>query len=191
MQTVWSCTLSVSVCQSDQMLCLHTVRWRFMSQGASGLRGYHIMRMMALLSWVPYSKTEGAGAARWVAGIPNILPHSKDNSFVALSWMSCHFREKHESNPFISYPSVTVWISHKLFVSIQGMMASDVVPSDRTDGRVDASVALRPSDKEGDVTVLTVVRSVMYSALYTWRLLVWNPLNPQLMTVGTLSLRVL
>lgn len=51
-QTEWN-TLSQSVCQSAQMLCLLTVCWRFMSQGASGPRGYHIMRVMALLSRVP------------------------------------------------------------------------------------------------------------------------------------------
>lgn len=89
-------TSSRSVCQSAQMLCSRTVCWRFMSQGASGPRGYHIMRMMALLSWVPSQKTRRAGAGRWVTGIQNMLHRTKDISLVVRGWMSCRFGEKQE-----------------------------------------------------------------------------------------------
>lgn len=89
-------TSSRSVCQSAQMLCSRTVCWRFMSQGASGPRGDHIMRMMALLSWVPSQKTRRAGAGRWVTGIQNMLHRTKDISLVVRGWMSCRFGEKQE-----------------------------------------------------------------------------------------------
>lgn len=46
----------------SQSGCWPTPCGRFMSQGASGQRGYHIMGMMALLSWVPSQKTRQAGA---------------------------------------------------------------------------------------------------------------------------------
>lgn len=46
----------------SQSGCWPAVCRRFMSQGASGQRGDHIMGMMALLSWVPSQKTRQAGA---------------------------------------------------------------------------------------------------------------------------------
>lgn len=46
----------------SQSRCRPAVCRRFMSQGASGQRGDHIMGMMALLSWVPSQKTRQAGA---------------------------------------------------------------------------------------------------------------------------------
>ena len=46
----------------SQSGCRPALWRRFMSQGASGQRGDHIMGMMALLSWVPSQKTRQAGA---------------------------------------------------------------------------------------------------------------------------------
>lgn len=71
--------------------------------GASGPRGYHIMRMMAPLSRVPSQKTRRAGAGLWVTGIQNMLHHTKDIRLVVLGWMSCRFK----SEPFVLYPSLS------------------------------------------------------------------------------------
>lgn len=49
---------------------------------------------------VPSSKTRPGW---WVTGIPNILPYTKRDGLVVLSWMSCHFGEK-QSNPFHFVP---------------------------------------------------------------------------------------
>lgn len=142
-------TLSQSVCQSAQMLRLLTVRWRFMSQGASGPRGYHIMRMMALLSRVPSQKTRRAGAGRRVTGIQNMLHRTKDISLVVPGWMSCRFGEKQErASHFVS-------IGDRLNIrrAVRGYPGDGQrwplmsPPSDRADSGVDVRVALKWSDK--------------------------------------------
>lgn len=82
LQTV-SNALSQSVCQSAQMFGPLTVCPRFMSPGAPGPRGYHIMRVMALLSRVPSQKTRQAGAGRRGHRNPKyVAAHTKDVSLV-------------------------------------------------------------------------------------------------------------
>lgn len=82
LQTV-SNALSQSVCQSAQMFGPLTVCPRFMSPGAPGPRGYHIMRVMALLSRVPSQKTRQVGAGRRGHRNPKyVAAHTKDVSLV-------------------------------------------------------------------------------------------------------------
>lgn len=173
LQTVWN-TLSQSVCPSAQMLRFLTVRWRFMSQGASGPRGYHITRMMALLSWVPSQKTRRAGAGRWVTGIQNMLHRTKDISLVVLGWMSCRFGEKQVR----AFHFASIGDRLNITQAVCGYPGDGQwrplmwLPSDRADGGADVRVALKPSDKEADTSCFKVVRWVMFSELIMRRLLV-------------------
>ena len=147
LQTVWH-TLSQSVCQSAQMLCLLTVCWRFMSQGASGPRGYHIMRMMALLSWVPSQKTRRAGARRWVTGIQNMLHGTKDISLVVLS---CRFGGKQER----AFHFVSIGDRLNITQAVCGYLGDGQwwplmsFPSDRADGGVDVRVVFEAVRQRG------------------------------------------
>lgn len=107
----------------DVMLGYCTLKIHF--PGGIRLWGYRIMQMMALLSWVPSSSTMRARAAWLVAGIPNILQHTKDNSLVVLNWMSCHFgRKKKWVFYFVSVGNRLN--TSRLFLSFQPVMASDV-----------------------------------------------------------------
>lgn len=128
--------MSRSVPRSAQMLCTHTVRWRFMSQGASGARGYHIMWMMALLSRVPSQKTRGAGA-----GIQNMLRRTKDISLVVLVLNELSFcRRKQQRKPFLWCPSVTVWVQHEPLARIQAMANDEPWRSERLAASIPASL---------------------------------------------------
>lgn len=156
-QTVWN-TLSLSICQSDQMLCLLTVCWRFMSQGASGLRGYHIMQMMALLSWVPSLKTRHVGAEWWVTGIQNTCTTQRTMVWWSWAeWAVILLNNMRDSLSFrihrwpFEYHTSCLWVSRRWLPLMS-------LPSDRADGGVDARVVLKPSHKEGDMTVFLRLR---------------------------------
>lgn len=123
--------------------------------GASGLRCYHIMQMMVPLSGVTVLKDEASEGSTVGRRNPKYLtPHTKDDSLVVRSWMSCHFGEKQPSRlfsfrvhrwPFEFYTSC-LWVSRQWW----SLMS---LPSDRAEGREAVRVPLKVWDKEADVTV--------------------------------------
>lgn len=142
--TVWNTVMSL--CQSQQMLCLHTVHWRFMSWGDVGVQGDHIMQMMALLFRVPSLKTRRSGAGQRVAGIPNIPRLTKDSSLVVLSWMGCHVgdrkkKKREESSAFISLGD-----GLRITQAACGLSRDDGLSSSFL--LMSSSVALKPWDKD-------------------------------------------
>lgn len=96
--------------------------WRFLSQGASEPRGYHIMWMMALLSWVPSEKTRQRRGGLDGGKQESKICYTAQRALVWWSWAEwAVVLVENKCEPFISSPPVSVGISHKLFAGIQGM----------------------------------------------------------------------